>query len=78
MKKILLTQTAFLGDVVLATPIIDILKSYFPNDELHLLTTPLASKLFCSDDRVHQVHTLQKKSPVGSFLDTQKLSLIHI
>jgi heptosyltransferase-2 len=37
MKKILLIQTAFLGDVILATPLIEKLKKYFPQAEIDFL-----------------------------------------
>lgn len=37
MKKILVIQTAFLGDVLLATAIIEKLSTYYPNAELHFM-----------------------------------------
>lgn len=37
MKKILVIQTAFLGDVLLATAIIEKLSAYYPNAELHFM-----------------------------------------
>jgi heptosyltransferase-2 len=39
-KKILIIQTAFIGDVVLATPLIQSLSKGFPEAELHMITTP--------------------------------------
>ncbi|MEM6967542.1 MAG: glycosyltransferase family 9 protein, partial [Bacteroidota bacterium] len=37
MKKILIIQTAFIGDVILATPLIEKLHQYFPDAELDFL-----------------------------------------
>lgn len=43
--KILLVQTAFLGDVVLTTPLIAALKKAFPESSLTVLTTPGGKEL---------------------------------
>lgn len=37
MKKILIIQTAFIGDVILATPIIEALHKQFPEADIHFL-----------------------------------------
>ena len=37
MKKILIIQTAFIGDVILATPLIEKLKNFFPKAEIDFL-----------------------------------------
>ncbi len=37
MKKILIIQTAFIGDVILATPLIEKLKSHYPKAEIDFL-----------------------------------------
>ncbi len=37
IKKILIIQTAFLGDVILATPLIEKLKRYYPDSEIDFL-----------------------------------------
>ncbi len=37
MKKILIIQTAFLGDVILATPLAETLKANYPDVEIHFL-----------------------------------------
>lgn len=59
MKKILVIQTAFLGDVLLATAIIEKLTLFYPDAELHfmlrkgnenlLLTNPKVTKLWIWD-----------------------------
>ena len=37
MKRILIIQTAFLGDVILATPVVSELKRIFPSAEIDVL-----------------------------------------
>jgi len=38
--KVLIVQTAFIGDVVLATPLIRVVKKYIPEAEIHFITIP--------------------------------------
>lgn len=40
IKKVLIVQTAFIGDVILVTPLIRIVSEKFPNSEIHFLTIP--------------------------------------
>lgn len=44
-ERILLIHTAFLGDLVLTTPLITALKSIFPESDIYLLTTPTGAEL---------------------------------
>jgi heptosyltransferase-2 len=39
-KKVLIIQTAFIGDVILVTPLIRIVSEKFPDSEIHFLTIP--------------------------------------
>ena len=59
--KILLVQTAFLGDVILSTPIIGNLKRLYPEAEIVLLTTPAASCLVSFNPDVCRVLTYDKR-----------------
>ena len=45
IKRILLIQTAFIGDVVLITPVIREIKNIFPNSLLDVMVIPQASGL---------------------------------
>lgn len=45
MKRILITQLGFIGDVILSTPIIRALRDKFPESELTVLTTVAAAPL---------------------------------
>jgi heptosyltransferase-2 len=40
LQKILIIQTAFIGDVILTTPLIRVVSQNFPEAEIHLLTIP--------------------------------------
>jgi heptosyltransferase-2 len=48
--KILVIQTAFLGDLVLTTSFLANLRSLAPHSEIHFLTTPLGTKLLTPND----------------------------
>ena len=49
-KKILIFQTAFLGDVILTLPMIQVLKRTFPQAMIDVVTTPAASPLLLHPD----------------------------
>lgn len=42
LKRILVVQTAFIGDVILTLPLLQVLKRYLPAAELHFLTIPVS------------------------------------
>ncbi|NLF24343.1 MAG: glycosyltransferase family 9 protein, partial [Deltaproteobacteria bacterium] len=52
MKRILLVQTGFLGDVVLSTPVIAAVHQRHPGCELWMLVTPQAKGLLGADPLV--------------------------
>jgi heptosyltransferase II len=59
--RTLLLHTAFPGDLVLLTPLIDTLRSDPDLEELVLLTTPAAAELFVDDPRLDSVITYDKR-----------------
>ncbi len=59
--KILLVQLAFLGDVVLSTPLISGLKQIYPDSELWVLTTPQAAALLERDPLIQGVLCFDKR-----------------
>lgn len=61
MKRILIVQTSFLGDVILSTPTIAAISKKHPNSEIWMLTTPAACGLVSSDPLIKQVITFDKK-----------------
>ena len=60
-KTILVIQTAFLGDVVLTTPLLTALKEYFPNASLSVLVIPRTQEALSRHPAVDEVLTYDKK-----------------
>ncbi|MCK4728814.1 MAG: glycosyltransferase family 9 protein, partial [Desulfobacterales bacterium] len=59
--RILLVQTSFLGDTILSTPVISAIKKIYPDTELWMMTTPLASSLVVRDPLLAGVLTYDKR-----------------
>ena len=59
--RILLVQTSFLGDTILSTPVISGIKKIYPDAELWMMTTPLASSLVVRDPFLAGVLTYDKR-----------------
>ncbi|MFQ5448275.1 MAG: glycosyltransferase family 9 protein [Saprospiraceae bacterium] len=55
MKKILIIQTAFIGDVILATPVVEKLASFYPNAEIDFLLRKGNEGLLANNPYVHEV-----------------------
>lgn len=62
--KILVLQTAFIGDVIMSTPIFRALKSIYPDSQIDALTTPISKALLESNPFVDNVHTFNKSSGI--------------
>lgn len=58
--KILLVQTAFLGDIILTTPLIIALKKSFPESHLALLTTPTGEEALSGLPELDEIITYDK------------------
>jgi heptosyltransferase-2 len=61
VKKILLIQTAFLGDVILATPVIEELKRIFPSASIDVLVKKGNESLLSNNPYCYNVFTFNKK-----------------
>jgi ADP-heptose:LPS heptosyltransferase len=61
MQKILVIQTAFIGDVVLATAIIEKLAKYFPAAEIDFLVRKGNESLLQNNPHLHEVLVWNKK-----------------
>lgn len=55
MKKILIIQTAFIGDVILATPLIEKLKRFYPDADIDFLLRKGNEGLLREHPKVHKV-----------------------
>lgn len=62
MKRILVIQTAFLGDVILATPVLSELKRLFPDAQLDMLVKKGNESLLLNNPHLHELHILNKSS----------------
>ena len=60
MKKILIIQTAFLGDVILATPVIAELKRIYPSAEIDFLLRKGNESLLANNPNLKSVFTFDK------------------
>ena len=60
MNRILIIQTAFLGDVILATPVISELKRLFPNAEIDALVKKGNESLLKNNPHLHYLITFDK------------------
>lgn len=61
MKKFLIIQTAFLGDVILATPVAMTLRANFPDAEIHFLVKKGNESLLENHEAISKVWVFDKK-----------------
>lgn len=73
MNQILLIQTAFTGDVVLATPLIEKLKQYYPDSAIDFLLKKGNESLLVGHPKIREVLVLdKKKGKIGELLRLRK------
>lgn len=71
MEKILVIQTAFIGDAILTLPMIQKLKEIFPAAIIDVVAIPSTREIFAASPSVSEVLILDKRGehkPVGKFL----------
>jgi ADP-heptose:LPS heptosyltransferase len=61
-QRILIVQTAFIGDVILATPIVSQLRKYYPDARIDFLLRKGNESLFQEDHRIDEVIVWDKKA----------------
>ncbi|MCH8929057.1 MAG: lipopolysaccharide heptosyltransferase II [Candidatus Marinimicrobia bacterium] len=66
-KRLLILQTAFLGDVVLATPIAEEIKKAHPSWEIDFLTIPQAASLVKNNPNISEVIEYDKRDGDSGF-----------
>jgi heptosyltransferase II len=72
-KKILLIQTAFLGDVIMTTPLVRGLREIFPDAEISVITTPASAVFFKYNPHVQNIYTFDKKQFFRKWVNIFKL-----
>lgn len=68
MEKILIIQTAFIGDAILTLPMIEKLKEKFPSSSIDILCIPSTQEIFSASPFVSEVLVMDKKSEQKSIL----------
>ncbi len=76
-SRILVVQTAFLGDVVLTTPLFRALRRLHPDAHLAALVTPEAAPLVAEDPNLDEILTYGKKAGEGFSAVLQKVKAGH-
>jgi len=59
--KILILQTAFLGDVVLTLPLVQVLHRRFPDAQIDFLTTPKGAEVLRNHPAIHSIIEYDKR-----------------
>lgn len=68
MEKILVIQTAFLGDAILTLPMIQKLKEKFPDSEIQVLCIPSTKEIFDASPAVNNSIVIDKKGKHKNFV----------
>jgi ADP-heptose:LPS heptosyltransferase len=66
-KKILVIQLRRIGDVLLATPAVELLRRRFPHAELHMLTEKVCAPVLENNPNIDRVVVLDKKEHKNPF-----------
>ena len=74
MEKILIIQTAFIGDAILTLPMIQKLKVMFPESSIDVLTIPSTKEIFESSAFTNEIFVLDKRGKHKSIFATYKLA----
>jgi heptosyltransferase-2 len=74
MEKILVIQTAFLGDAILTLPMIEKLNEIFPDSQVDVLCIPLTKEIFDACPFVNEVIVLEKKNTHKSIFNLYKFA----
>jgi heptosyltransferase-2 len=72
MVKILIIQTAFIGDAILTLPMIQKLKVLFPESEIDVLAIPLTAEIFTASPHINRVLIIDKKGKQKSIFSLLK------
>ncbi len=73
-EKILVIQTAFLGDAILTLPMIQKLKELFPVSEIDVVSIPSTREVFEHSPFVNRVYSYDKRGSQKSFLNLIKFA----
>lgn len=75
MKKILIFHTAFIGDVVLATPMVKKIKNEYPDSEIVFVTTPAGKAVLKNNPHLKEIIAFDKRGENKGISGAFKLAL---
>ncbi len=70
--RILVVQTAYLGDIILTTPLISALKQIFPFSHLAFLTTPIGKEALQGLEEIDEIMLYDKRGKEKGFKNLRK------
>lgn len=74
IKKVLVIQTAFIGDIILVTPLIAAVKKTFPNSLVDVMVIPQVANILVNNPNISSVILFDKrKNKIKAFLETCKV-----
>lgn len=73
-QSILIVQTAFLGDIILSTPVIGALKKKFPSAQISVLTTKGGAQLLQHDLRINKIIVYDKRGAHSGLIGLIKIA----
>jgi len=65
IKKVLILQTAFIGDVILATPLIRMVSRLLPDAEIHFVTIPASQNVMETSPHITKLWIFDKRGKNG-------------
>jgi heptosyltransferase-2 len=74
MERILVIQTAFIGDAVLTLPMIQKLKGIIPECEIDVISNPVTAEIFSASPSINEVISLDKKGKHKSLFSLFKFA----
>jgi heptosyltransferase-2 len=74
-EKILVIQTAFLGDIILTTPLLRNLKSRFPESRISFLTTPVGAEILSGNPCIWEFIIYDKKGADKGIIPFLKMAM---
>jgi len=73
-EKILVIQTAFIGDAILTLPMLQKLREEYPDSELDVISNPITSEIFSSSPVINNVIVLDKRGEHKSVFSLVKFA----
>ncbi len=62
IQKIVVLQTAYIGDVIVSTGLLRELKSIYPEAQIDIITTPLSAELFKYNPHINYIYKFDKNN----------------